>query len=416
MRFGGFFDDYKGIPREANLLIYASLFNWAAAGLLFITLQVFLILEGISFATSGIIYGVFGGTSVVSTLLMGILADRYGRRKFVVSGGVVAALALASFGLVGANLPLLFGAAILAGISEGMYASSWTAILAEKATDAKRTSAFSLSFFVQTISGALGGFSTVFLGPLDSFLHIGLIDGHRYLYVSVAVISLLGPLLVLKVSEPKSRVSRLQVLPWKSLRPVLQYTLAGSIIALGAGMVVPLVPGWAFLRWGLKDDVTGPVFGGVNSLVMGLANLATPKLAKRFGAVRTIVMTQSSSTIFLFSMPFTPSFPVASAVFISRSSLMMMSNPTQQSLLMGLVSQDERSTASAISAALWRFPNSVSTIVGAYIMSLGGFFYLSLPFWICTGLYLTSISYFWTAFRNVKLPEEKVLAPLATTR
>ena len=93
---------------------------------------------------------------------------------------------------------------------------------------------------------------------------------------------------------------------------------------------------------------------------------------------------------------------------------MMMSHPTQQSLLMGLVSQDERSTASAISAALWRFPNSVSTVIGAYIMGLGGFLYLSLPFWICTGLYLTSIGYFWTSFKSAKLPEEEVQVPVPT--
>ncbi len=66
-------------------------------------------------------------------------------------------------------------------------------------------------------------------------------------------------------------------------------------------MLVPLVPGWAYLRFNVKDDVTGPVFGGIYSLVMGVANLATPRLARRFGTVRTIVVTQASSTVFLFS-------------------------------------------------------------------------------------------------------------------
>ncbi len=93
---------------------------------------------------------------------------------------------------------------------------------------------------------------------------------------------------------------------------------------------------------------------------------------------------------------------------------MMMSMPTEQSLLMGLVAEDERSTASAITAALWRLPNSFSTAVGAYLMGLGGF-YLSAPFFLCAALYLCSISYFWFAFRDVRLPEERVLAPVATS-
>jgi len=97
-----------------------------------------------------------------------------------------------------------------------------------------------------------------------------------------------------------------------------------------------------------------------------------------------------------------------------RSMLMMMSNPTEQSLLMGLVAEEERSTASAITAALWRLPNSFSTAIGAFLMGLGGF-YLSAPFFLCTALYLASISYFWFAFRNVRLPEERVLAPIAAS-
>jgi len=72
--------------------------------------------------------------------------------------------------------------------------------------------------------------------------------------------------------------------------------------------------------------------------------------------------------------------------------------------LMGLVPDEERSSASAISASLWRLPNSFSTFIGAYLMGLG---FLALPFYMCTALYVTAISYFWFAFRHVSLPEEE---------
>ena len=420
-RINSFLDEYRGIPHEANLLIVSSLFLWAVVGLFFITLQVFLLLEGVSFATSGLILTVAGITAASSTLLFGGLADRYGRKRFVLLGGILASISLAAFGLVPANapwgVPSLFGAAVLAGLAEAMYASSWGAMLAEKATNEKRTSAFSLSFFIATISAAVGGFSPSILGPLDSYFGIDIITGHRYLFVTVAAVSLLGPAFILRISDSEARPperGRLRLLPQKSRKIVAQYSVAGILIALGAGMVVPLVPGWAYLRFGVTDEVSAPILGGVNSLVMGVANLATPRLARRFGTVRTIVLTQASSTIFLFSMPFATSFAVASGIFVVRSMLMMMSNPTEQSLLMGLVAEEERSTASAITAALWRLPNSFSTAIGAYLMGLGGF-YLSAPFFLCTALYLASISYFWFAFRNVRLPEERVLAPIAAS-
>src|SRR5262245_3218397 len=120
-------------------------------------------------------------------------------------------------------------------------------------------------------------------------------------------------------------------------------------------------------------------------------------------------------------MPFSPNFAAASSIYVVRSMLMMMSNPAQNSLLMGLVAPEERSVASAITAALWRLPNSFSTGLGSYIMGLAtasngvanpSSIYLALPFFICTGLYLTAISYFWRSFKDVKLPEEQSRTPV----
>src|SRR3989442_13807677 len=116
------FDEYKGIPREANLLIYSSFFTWAAAGLLFISLQVFLVLEGISFATSSLILGTFGIVSARSPLLFDVIADRYGNQKLVVLGEAPARLSLRFFA-VNLNIFHLFGQTVLAGLSEAMTAS-----------------------------------------------------------------------------------------------------------------------------------------------------------------------------------------------------------------------------------------------------------------------------------------------------
>jgi MFS family permease len=410
MALKGFsFSEYRGIPRDANILVYSSFFNWMGVGLLWGTLQLFLFQEGISFATAGLVLTVWGLTSAGTTLIFGGVADRYGRKKLVIMGGLVASLTIGIFGLV-TDIRLLFGAAVLSGLSEAMYAVAWGALLAEKAGNAKRTSAFSLSFFISTVSSAVGGFSAAILVPLRSIYGVDLVTGTRFLYIAAAILSIIGPLMILRIQESRSRLLQpegfhIRFLPTKSRIIVRKYVFASIMIALGAGMVIPLMTGWVDLRFGVTYDVSAPILQGVNSIAMGLANLLVPTLSRRFGTVKTIVMTQGASTIFLFSIPFLPSFPIVGAVFVVRSMLMMMSNPAQNSLLMGLVPDEERSSASAISASLWRLPNSFSTFIGAYLMGLG---FLALPFYLCTALYVTAISYFWFAFRHVSLPEEEV--------
>jgi predicted MFS family arabinose efflux permease len=82
---------------------------------------------------------------------------------------------------------------------------------------------------------------------------------------------------------------------------------------------------------------------------------------------------------------------------------MNMASPLQNSMIMGLVAEDERGTAAGISGALWRLPNAASVLVGGWLMGLG---LLAAPFFLAGILYIISIALFWFYFRNTKMPEE----------
>src|SRR2546425_10920495 len=94
------FSEYRGIPRDANILVYSSFFNWMGVGLLWGTLQLFLFQEGISFATAGPVLTVWGFTSAGGTLVFGGVAGRYGRRRLWSMGGVGGRLTEGVFGIV----------------------------------------------------------------------------------------------------------------------------------------------------------------------------------------------------------------------------------------------------------------------------------------------------------------------------
>ncbi|MCX8188765.1 MAG: MFS transporter [Nitrososphaeria archaeon] len=399
------FEDFKDIPVDAKYLIFASFLPAVAYGAFYVDLSYFLTtIQGLPDFFMGSVIMIMGISMVITSIPLGILADKYGRKKFLVLGNILASLTIAVFALT-TNTNILILGAIIEGVSESAFTASFGALMSEKTGDLKRTSAFSLLAFVNNIGFSLGTFIIPFIYLLEDF-GLDEKEAHILLFVTLALISFLATFIFMKVKEKKNfrNIEKKSWVPKKSLNVLLKYTLTGAILAFGAGLFVPLMARWFYLKYGITDAYSGPILG-ISNLFMGFTNLAVPSLARRMGVVNAIVATQSASTIFMLSIPFSPTYVIASVVYIVRTFLMNMANPLQQSLIMGLVAEDERGAASGISSSLWRLPNSISATFGAMLMGEG---YLNEPFYVATILYIISILLFWILFRKIKLPEEMV--------
>lgn len=397
-------NEYRTIPYEARLLIYVSFVSELAVGFIYTDLSYFLTrVQGISDFFTGVVITVMGVTTVLTSVPMGVLADRYGRRRFLIIGNIFASLTLTAFA-ISTDTYLLLAAAAIEGTTEAAYAASGSALLTDKAGDTSRTSAFSLNAFLTNIAWGLGGFAIPVVLVLESF-GLDSVLSHKILYFALAALSLGVTPFLLKIRETSRTSDRrglVGFLPRKSKSVLLRYGVTSTLVAFGAGFFVPLMSRWFYLAYGISDTVSGPIIG-VSGFMVALATLATPRLARRFGLVKSIVVTQGASTLFMFVVPLSPTFIIAGVVYTVRSFMMNLSNPLVQSMVMGLVSPDERGAAAGITAAIWRFPNSISTTIGAGLMGAG---LLALPFYLATGLYVVSIGLFWVFFRAVKLPEE----------
>ena len=284
----------------------------------------------------------------------------------------MASVIIAVFALT-TNVAILLGAAVAEGISEAAFAASANALLADKVGDERRTSAYSLFGFVQSIAFGAGSLTI----PITLFFNMSGMPSHGahvLLYVILAVLSLASTFFMFRINEPRRAkrhgVKWINMLPHKSKDPLARYVVSTGIIAFGAGLVVPLMAAWFGLRYGISDAVSGPILG-IASLVTGVAILAGPTLAKRAGLVRAVTITQGLSTVFMFLIPLSPGFALAGFSYAFRSLMMNMANPLEQSVIMGIVVEDERGAASGINSAVWSLPNSLSSFVGAYLMALG---------------------------------------------
>lgn len=400
---------YTGLPKQAKYLIYQSILPAVAYGMFFTDISYFLTsVQGLSYEFMGIVVTVMGISTFAASVPLGMVADKYGRKKMLIVGNVLASIMMAVFGLT-TNPAILLSAAIFEGISEAALSVSSGALLAEKAEASQRTSVFSLYGFAQSIAFGVGGLA---IPGVVIFEMLGFTNktSHALLFATFASFSLVSTLILLKVNESerpkktKKEKSGAGKHVHKESRGILaKYVFTGAIIAFGAGMVVPLMTAWLKLQYGLSDSISGIILG-IASLVIGVATLASPLIAKKIGLVKAIVVTQAASTLFMFATPLFSSYLIASSIYTVRAFLMNMASPLSQSMIMGLVEEDERGAASGINAALWRLPNAMSTFVGAYLMGIGQ---LAAPFFIASILYAVSILLFWRFFRKIKMPEEK---------
>jgi MFS family permease len=388
----------SSIPPRVRWLVFLVFFTAVGYGYLQVLISAYLPQVGYDAGSVGLILGANGIAVVLGSVPFALFADRKGKKNILIVGLLGFPLTLLVFALT-TSLPALLVAGALAGLAEGAFLSTWNALVADMTTVANREKAFTLTFIVGTFAFGLGYVVPFAFPALELVLHVGILDIHRYSTVVLAALSVISPIGIAQVlkgyTEP-TRTKRTGGL--RSLGPLWKFSGVNSIIGLGAGFIIPLVATWFYFRFSIPDTYTGPLLA-ISNMTIALAAIGSPFLSKKLGTVNAIVLAQGSSTIFMFAMAFAPDPLLAGMLYVVRAALMNMSSPLADSFLMGIVPTEQRSLASAVNSLVWRLPNSVTTILGGWIMATGNY---GLPIFLATSLYVIGIAGFYGVFRNVK--------------
>jgi MFS family permease len=395
------------VPAQVKWLILLASFSSIGYGYLITATTAYLPEQGVGSGQVGLIIGASGLAMILSAIPFGVLSDRLGRKRLLLGGLSLLppAMFICSWSL---DPRLYLVAGILSGVAEGAILSTWNAMIADQTTVDNRDMAFSLSFIVNGAFIGLG-FAMPFAFPW--LMGVGgwsSVQMHSWAFVLLGFVTILSPLSILRMLRgyqdlaPSAKLRRGNFLMERSKRTLLHFSVSNTLIGLGAGLIIPLVPTWFWLRYGIPDAYSGPLLA-LTSVSIGLAAIFSPRLAHRYGQVPSIVMTQGFSTIFMLAIPYMPGAALAGAVYLVRAALMNMAGPVMDSYLMGIVDKEDRGLASAINSIVWRVPNSATTVLGG-IMLAAGYFYL--PFMLAAVIYLIAVIVFWVNFRNVKVYDE----------
>jgi predicted MFS family arabinose efflux permease len=193
----------------------------------------------------------------------------------------------------------------------------------------------------------------------------------------------------------------------RSGRIVLRLSALFALDAFAGGFVIQsIVAYWFFTQFGLSPAALGTIFFAAN-LLAGVSALLAARIAARFGLINTMVMTHLPSNVLLCLVPLMPTLPLAIAVLLARFSISQMDVPARQSYTMAVVSPDERSAASGVTAIARSVGASISPWLSGLLLAAG---FVAAPFLIAGGLKIVYDLLLYRSFRTMKTPEEVDLA------
>ena len=300
------------------------------------------------------------------TIPAGVLADRYGKKRVILFGfavtGVAMAMILTADTLFGFSLAwLLLGVGNSTGALFGPLFSSLF-----DHDDMDR--AFGLQGAINIASIALGSLFGLIPPLLVSREGFTLTESYwTLLLVGVVFFILQLPLYfsVLTSADAPPDEKKSGVL--RSRGVVVKFSILYTIQNLAYGAFIGLFPFYVNTKYGVESDALGVLFFVVQ-LVRAGVNFVSPKIADRYGSVRTISAALAATVPFWLLFTWAPSFGWVSVVYLGRMAVASISNPLMPSLFFRILYEDEKATANSITQTSSMVSNIVAPRLGGHMM------------------------------------------------
>ncbi len=349
----------------------------------------------------GALFTAFGLVGVFARPLVGLAADRLGRRPFILAGALAYALSAilcaASF-----TLPLLFASRIAAGVGSALFWVGTRALLADLGRDGSRARLFGRLVTASTTgasAGTVAGAGAVFL--------LGIVLGWRVVFVGFGLAGALA-LALLYRRVPTGMPPKAAPVARRSSPAGLVFLLGVAfVVAAAYAMLVPIVLLYFKDRLGYSEFLLGVVFAP-SAVVYALAPARLGGLGDRYSRRVLIAGALLGSAVSSLFSSFAPALLVLGAVWLMEALLVSAAVPAQEAVVSELSGGDVRGRAYGFYAAATGLGGALGPLAGGWLYDNAG---LASPFWVNAAvLSLSAGLVLW------KLPEARPAGRTATVR
>lgn len=400
----GLLYSFRWISKDGELLLIARILRTFAYGFLSIILSIYLKLIGFDGFLIGLILTCTLINSVIFTLVASFYADRIGRRKMLIIYALLMAISGIIFFVTSNYIALiaacLIGTINVTGTETGAFLSIEQAMLPQTVKDAKkRNTLFAFYNMVGTFAMSAGVLVSGLPGIIQHQLGLSEIASIRPLFLlySILGIAVLSTYFLLskkveltekddeetkelesdEKKKPRSKPLT-QALSPTSKKIVGKLSGLFAIDSFGGGFVIQsIVSLWFFTKFGADLTLLSYIFS-IAGVLTAFSFLASAKIADRIGLINTMVFTHIPSNILLILVAFSPTLPIAVALYLTRMALSQMDVPTRQSFIVAVVKEDERTAAAGITNISRNISQAISpSIAGSILQSVS---LMSAPF------------------------------------
>ncbi len=404
------------ITNDGKLIVSSRIIRAFAYGFLSIVLAIYLKLIGLNDLVIGLILTATLINSVFFTLLASFYADRVGRRKMLIIYAALMSISGTIFVLTDNYVVLIIAALIgtinVTGSETGPFLSIEQALIPQTVSDhKKRNTMFAFYNMAGTFAMAAGVLLSGLPYILQQQYQLSQVNAIKPLFLLYSIFGIMLVGIYFSMSR-KIELSRMDTakplsgrLSPESKKIVGKLSSLFAVDSFAGGFVIQsIVSFWFFSKFGIELTTLSYIFSAAGVLT-AFSFIAAAKMADKIGLINTMVFTHIPSNVLLILVGFAPTPLLAIAFYLGRMALSQMDVPTRQSYVVAVVSEDERTSAAAITNISRNIAQAISPSLTGSILQLLPL--LSAPFVISGVLKIVYDLAIYFQFKNVSPTEEK---------
>lgn len=379
----------ESLGADGKIFLLGAMANGVSNGVFNAILQLYLIALGFNATNLGSIFMYNSLACTILSLPCGIMADRYGKRKMVITSFIMLAIGLSIFFTWDTVLAFKVGFTFLGAGNAcfTIFAPLYSSFFEKDDLD----KAFGLYGLLNIMSMSLGNLAGYIPGRLIAMFLLSELQSYRLVMMGASALFLFQYMFYLYAMRNHEETStngfKFKLSSWK---PVLKFSALALFGNVAGGILFGLFPYYVHEKFGVDSSGLGLLFF-LSNMSMAVSKGTAAAVAKRLGNMRSIAIGVSLSAVFFLLMPLSPSFGLLSIFYILRMGTRFMSDPLLTGAFMRSISEDEQSTANSIRMLSMNLGGAVSPVIGGNMMENIG---LDSPAYLGAGLTLLMATFY----------------------